>query len=120
MGKDERTLQMERECVELHNQGLMPKEIAQKFNLSRRTVYNSLQKIADEAGVSRQSLLEIPHKEHAKYDVEKKNDVPVKIEELNKKIDKVIAGLNELLDEVNFTIMEMEELERSEKENVDE
>jgi len=39
-------------------------EIAEKYQLSVFTVYDNLQDIADENGVSRDSLLFVVHKEH--------------------------------------------------------
>ena len=55
----ERTKLMKENFMSLHNRGLMISEIAQKYNLSDQTVYNSLQAIADANGVSRESLLQV-------------------------------------------------------------
>ena len=57
--ESERTKLMKENFMSLHNRGLMISEIAQKYNLSDQTVYNSLQAIADANGVSRESLLQV-------------------------------------------------------------
>ena len=53
--ESERTKLMKENFMSLHNRGLMISEIAQKYNLSDQTVYNSLQAIADDYGVRRES-----------------------------------------------------------------
>ena len=57
---NERTLNMKREYVRLHNEGYTPSEIAKKYDLSLSTIYKSLEEIARKAGVTRESLLERP------------------------------------------------------------
>lgn len=57
--ESERTKLMKENFMSLHNRGLTISEIAQKYNLSDQTVYNSLQAIADANGVSRESLLQV-------------------------------------------------------------
>ena len=61
MGKNERTLQMMRNFMQLHAEGMGVPEIAAKYDLSRQTVYSCLDEIAENAGVTRESLLEVPH-----------------------------------------------------------
>ena len=63
-GKDERTLKMMKEYVGLFEEGLGPKEIAEKFDLDPWTVYHYLGEIAEEAGVPRESLLKQPQDKH--------------------------------------------------------
>ncbi|MDO5451603.1 MAG: helix-turn-helix transcriptional regulator [Candidatus Saccharibacteria bacterium] len=55
--RDKRTLKMKEEYVSLFNEGLTPKQIADKFGLSSWTVYHHLGEIAERAGVPRDSLL---------------------------------------------------------------
>ena len=57
---DERTLRMMDEYCSLHDQALMPKDIAEKFGVTTMTVYNRLGEIAEKNGVPRESLLEKP------------------------------------------------------------
>lgn len=65
--QSERTLKMKEEFIELHNQGLDIKAIAERFDLNPTTVYHSLDGIAAKAGVSRESLLQRPHGPHLGY-----------------------------------------------------
>ena len=65
--QSERTLKMKEDFIELHNQGLDIKEIAERFNLNLTTIYHSLNEIAAKAGVSRESLLQRPHGPHLGY-----------------------------------------------------
>ncbi len=65
--QSERTLKMKEDFIELHNQGLDIKEIAEYFHLNLTTVYHSLDEIAKKAGVSRESLLQRPHGPHLGY-----------------------------------------------------
>ena len=62
--KEERTLKMRQDYVALRSAGMLPAEIADEFALSRTTVYRSLDDIAKEAGVERESLLQVPHCPH--------------------------------------------------------
>lgn len=57
---DERTFQMMKSFVQLHQQGHSIAEIAKMYNLSNSTVYKKLGEIAKKAGVERKSLLEKP------------------------------------------------------------
>lgn len=57
---NERTLRMMEEFIALHEEGLSIPEIAKHFDLSTTTVYTNLDKIAEKAGVTRESLLERP------------------------------------------------------------
>ena len=65
--QSERTLKIKENFIELHNQGLDIKEIAERFNLNLTTIYHSLNEIAEKAGVSRESLLQRPHGPHLGY-----------------------------------------------------
>lgn len=62
--KHERTLKMMENFMQHHNDGMTIKQIAQKYDLVLSTVYKNLQTIADKAGVSRESLLEVVHSPH--------------------------------------------------------
>lgn len=56
--KSTRVIEMSKNFISLQNRGLSISEIADMYNLSKRTVYYELQAIADENGVSRKDLLE--------------------------------------------------------------
>lgn len=65
--QDERTLKMKQEYVTLYDQGLSPKEIAKKFNLSSAVIYENLAEIAQASNRDRASLLSrrsSPHSTH--------------------------------------------------------
>lgn len=66
--KSERTLRMKKEFITLHNQGWSLKRIAYHFDLDSSTVYRHLQDIADAAGVTRESLLDIPRAKHVTHE----------------------------------------------------
>jgi len=53
----ERAVQMKKHFIELHNEGLTIPQIAATFELDKSTVYRLLDDIAEENGVSRESLL---------------------------------------------------------------
>lgn len=59
---------MKQEFMSLHDAGLGIPAIAKKFDLSVTTVRKHLGDIAETNGVSRESLLEIPHKPHISYE----------------------------------------------------
>lgn len=62
--RSEKVSRMIDNFMELHNEGYTIPEIAKKFNLSETCVRNHLQEIADNNGVSRESLLQIVHSQH--------------------------------------------------------
>lgn len=66
--KSERTLRMKEEFITLHSQGWSLKRIAYHFDLDSSTVYRHLQDIADAAGVTRESLLDIPRAKHVTHE----------------------------------------------------
>ena len=64
MGKSERKIQLEKGYMECRNKGMTNSEIAEYFRVSTWTLYHSLQKIADDNGVTRESLLDVPQEQH--------------------------------------------------------
>lgn len=100
----ERTFKMKRDYVKLHSRGLGPVAIAKKFNLSVKTVYRHLGDIAKEAGVSRESLLEIPHKEHVGYEREFEPVEPVDATGFREHFNATLASMkktSEVMEEYN-------------------
>lgn len=57
MTREDRTLQMEENFIDLHNVGMPATEIAKRYGLAASTVYRALPRIAEVAGVPRESLL---------------------------------------------------------------
>lgn len=64
MQKNERTLKMMEQFMALHNDGKDISEIADLTGVSKWTVYDNLQAIADQNGVSREELLQRVHAPH--------------------------------------------------------
>lgn len=64
MKRNERTLQMIQNYMPLRLSGKKNKEIAKTFGLSTWTLYHYLPEIAKLNGVSRESLLDVPHSQH--------------------------------------------------------
>ena len=56
-----------------HNEGMSIPEIADKYHVSRKTVYGHLDEIARRNKVSRESLLQVPHKDHSSHSTTHKN-----------------------------------------------
>lgn len=52
--------------MQYHNEGKSVKEIAELCGIAPRTIYSYLGMIAKQNHVSRESLLQIPHKQHKK------------------------------------------------------
>lgn len=109
MGKiNERTLQMMRHFMELHNAGYTIKEIAKKFELSAHTVYARLQEIADANGVTREELLEHVHTDHVCY-VRKFEPVePVNVGEIQRSFDSIMDEIDSLIDLIDAEIAKQE------------
>ena len=96
MGINERTLRMKQEYISLHEQGLTPGEIAEKFDLDVSTVYKSLGEIASSNGMDRADLLTRPHSEHVRYKNRLKKIEPIDISDFIDHIDKAISEAKEL------------------------
>lgn len=113
MGKNERTLQMMQNYCLLHDEGMSPREIAEKFDLSPRTVYYVLQEIADKAGVSRDSLLESPHSEHQPFERVSEPVKPIDIGAFSKKFQNALGIMGEFKEMVEMALDDAEEYERN-------
>lgn len=84
MSVSERVCVMKNEFMRLHSLGFDIPQIADKFGLARKTVYQNLQNIATENGVCREDLLKVPHRPNKKRMTE---------DETNKKSQLEIEGL---------------------------
>ena len=62
--KSIRMEELKKNFMKHHEEGKTIKEISELYNVSTRHIYNSLQDIADENNVSRESLLTNVHKKH--------------------------------------------------------
>lgn len=106
--ESERMRLLKENFMELHNQGFGILEIATKFNLSDKSVYRTLQAIADANGVSRASLLQVIRTptERAYKEEEKKTRVDVEtlrsgFRETEELLDSLIEIIEETLREEN-------------------
>ena len=105
--REERTKEMIRQFPKLRAENKSIQEIADIFGLSKKTVYEYLQEIAENMGVSRDDLL---------YEVQKKHDVcnatgrkaieqvdTVELEQhfsaMIKEVDEIILSLDKMLQE---------------------
>lgn len=107
--KDERTSQMIKEYFELYQQGYTPKEVAKKFGLSDFTVYRYLGEIAEENGVTRASLLQIPHSTHAEYERQFAPIKPVDLTDFQQGLKATIENFGKLRTAITQGIHEEEE-----------
>ena len=102
----ERVVQMKKEFMGLHEKGLSIYEIAEKFNLIPKTVYNHLQEIANENGVDRSDLLRIIRnprsdsgweREHRKVQLDV-GKIKLAFKQANEKVSELIATIDEVLE----------------------
>lgn len=109
--KDESTLKMMENYVDhFFEDGLSPKQIAKRYNLSIRTVYNCLGEIARKNGLERESLLKRPHSEHIMSGVRNYEPVkPVNVDDFRQQVGATIMELDRIR---NTLARNIERLER--------
>lgn len=107
--ESERMHLLRQNFMELHQQGFSIPEIAHKYNLSPATVYGKLQKIADENGVSRQSLLQIVRTPSERLYREEAESTKVNMQQLTDEFRKAMDAINFLLDYIDDTLRKEEE-----------
>ena len=97
----ERVNQLIEHFMEDHNQGLSVSEIADKHKVSTRTVYGHLDEIAKQNNVTRESLLQVPHKEHCSHSTSAHTKIdPKKIRSDFEEILKASKDLNKQLNRI--------------------
>jgi len=102
----ERTHAMKNNFMALHQQGYYIAEIAAKYNLSPATVYRHLQEIADENGVSRESLLQVIRTPTERQIQDGERRMRENAEELKKDFKEVSTAIDKLLNKIDQTIKE--------------
>ena len=107
--ESERTRVMKENFMALHMEGGTIAEIAERYNLSKVTVYQHLQEIADAHGVTRESLLQriiirIPTTERQYAEEERK--MKVTAEELEAGFTEVNDTLTQLINCIDQILME--------------
>lgn len=117
--KNERTLQMESQYMELWESGMTAREIAKHFNLSFSTVYKSLETIAKKAGKTREELLQRVHKPHVMSSREFKHVEPIDAEALKKNFATVLSGMDDTCNAIELQLRELEEAAEEEVEEAE-
>lgn len=103
----ERVLQLKKNFMEHHKNGWTIQEIADKYHVTRRHTYTLLQEIADENGVTRESLLEIPHSQHASPLFLHRDGVEkVNVEEIRKDFQNIISSANNVMKAIDTLLEE--------------
>ena len=112
MRRNERTLQMMKNFIKHHDEGMGIPEIATKYDLSSWTVYQCLAEIAADAGVSRESLLEVPHcKQH--FPLHSFKPVkPVDMKGFNQHFEATVTEMDAVRREVKKTIETQEKFSK--------
>lgn len=101
---NERTKQLKENFMELHEKGWSIAQIAEYFHLSQRHIYNVLPEIAEENGVSKESLLAVPHKEHSTRSKTTKSTInPYEIE---KSFDEMISQGKKIINNITSILHE--------------
>ena len=86
---------MQEDYLELRQKGVTISEIAEKYGLSKRIIYKSLEEIAQKNGVRREELLYIPHPNY------KRKNQPVTKRKENIDYYEMVEEIYDLLDETN-------------------
>ena len=110
MRKDERTLKLEEEYVDLRKEGLQPKEIARHFKVCDTTMYQAVRRIAKETGLSTDFLLAKPNAKHHQYARAIELAKPVDVAGLREQCQTIAAQMEQAIAKVKVTIAEQQEL----------
>ena len=105
--ESERTRVMKENFMAQHLEGDTIPEIAERYNLSRATVYRHLQEIADNHGVTRESLLKIirvPTTERQYAEEERRTKVTA--DELKAGFKSANDSINNLINYIDLILME--------------
>lgn len=110
--QSERVKKMLAGFMNLHEQGFSIPEIAQEFGLTSVTVYAYLQEIADNNGVTRESLLQQVHKTNS-YFMTKNRQIRTGINEAEGLCDQAMKEVQALIEKIGNidSIMEVSEYE---------
>ena len=113
MKESERMRQLKENFMQLHNEGDLIPEIAEKFSLDASTVYRALQSIADANNVSREELLLRPKKasEKIRWKAEEKQ-VKVDMQELQNGFNKAKDAIQETIEFIDNIIKGEEECQQ--------
>lgn len=102
--ESERAKLMKQNFMGLHNRGLTIPEIAERYDLSKFTVYRNLQTVADENGVSRESLLQIIRMPTDKAYAREAKKVSVDVQQLKEEFKKAKSSITFLIEIIDQTL----------------
>ena len=105
----ERVKRMKKNFIRLHNEGKTIAEIAKEFQITNWTIYKHLQEIADENGVSRESLLQVPQKEHTITNYSKCMSSQIDIEQFENDCSEAILRIQNARKQINDYLYEEEQ-----------
>ena len=108
--RDERTLQLEKEYVNLRKQGLQPREIARHFNVCDTTMYKAVRRIAEATGLTTDFLLAKPNAEHHQYARAIELAKPVDVAGLREQCQTIAAQMEQAIAKVKATVVEQEKV----------
>lgn len=106
MAKSERVKQLKKHFMEYREKGYSIAEIAKEFQLSSITVYSYLEEIARDHGVTRESLLYMPHKPHQITKKSKTQKEEIDVEALQKDFSDAIETINAIISEIDKKLQE--------------
>lgn len=112
--ESERARLMKQNFMELHNRGLTIPEIAERYSLSNETIYKKLQIIADENGVSRESLLQIVRIPNDKAYAKEAKKVSVDVQQLKEEFKKVGNSIDFLIETISKTVEQENDYDNNE------
>lgn len=102
----ERVQLMKEGFISKREEGLTIAEIAEYFQLSVWTVYKNLQSIADENGVTRESLLYVVHRPHGPIGGNSRKVERVNPEELKGDFEVLKSATKRIVDKIDLVLQE--------------
>ena len=112
--QSERTFKMKESYIKLHDEGLSVGEIAERFGLTPRVVYLALKDIAAKAGVTRESLLERPHKPHSNPIRVAQDQSGISLADHETYVEETLNGFNKVLENIDHYISIQEQIAKEE------
>ena len=103
--KSIRMEELKKNFMKHHEEGKTIKEISELYNVSTRHIYNSLQDIADENNVSRESLLTTVHKQQKPLQ-NTKSDGQINPAEMKENFDGIINNAKIIIKKIDSILQE--------------
>lgn len=106
MARSERICKLINEFMNYHNDGYSIPEIAEIFHVDFSTVYNNLQEIADNNGVTRESLLQVVHLTHDVSNRRLSNSLKEDPYELNKSFEELLGNIDNITTKIDSILLQ--------------